>query len=173
MSTNVIKVAVKPWLKLIWLSGFLILAVCPVVAFLKSTGMERMIQILIFSAILAVYVWFISGDFIFLLKIENDFFTGRSKTGKKYKFHCSEIKKIKYSARTKGKYQTVEFSIIIETKTMQLKTTDGMTNFSKLAAYLLEQREAGVLKKSAIAPFYLNNLKYVAEGTHLKMLKKK
>ena len=150
----------------------LLLLAAPLAGFLASVYFmledRRLIGILCWLLVggicLGLFI-FLLRAFIFVLKVDGEYLRGRNRNGKRYEFQCKDIQKITYHERYGGP-QAALFTIKIKAADVEICVDNNMKNFSKLAEYLLRQREVGVLSKSAIAPFYLKKIAAVADGSY-------
>ena len=81
---------------------------------------------------------------------------------KKYSFSCIEIEEIQFYGATTKKKKFVS-SMIIVSKNRKTGLNYRMIGYGEMARYLLEQREAGIIKESVFTPSVVQGLKICAE----------
>lgn len=100
-----------------------------------------------YSFLLDFFILFPS--YMFYVKVHGTDIEVRTKLGRKYDFHISEIERVVCS-KTYGKYKIFS-DIDIKVNSKNLCVGSEMTGFGKLAEYLLEKYKNGEINERAIS----------------------
>lgn len=128
-------------------------------AFYSNTILPKVMAVLwgVFGIIL------FTASFLFCVKVNGSEFHVRTKMGRRYQFLCSEISKVSCVKKQSVRFGPM-FYMEIVSNGEKLQLNHGMTGFMQTAKYLLEQRDARAIKKSAINPQTVTMLRRYASG---------
>lgn len=130
---------------------------------LSTLGVENGLQNLLNSFIGILFLGFYPGIMIyfwitrlimFYVKIEGSIIKARTRFGKKYQFNCREIDRVScYSdyQRKGGPFHDINMKVNLMGKDVNIYAQSDMTNFSTMAAYILDKYERGEIKQEAIS----------------------
>lgn len=87
----------------------------------------------------------------YVVNIEGTAIWGRTDTGKKFRFDCSDIRKITYR-HYNGGYRSRKCTIlVIETDDMKIGLDSAMSGYKEATEYLLKMQQKGFISQKSIS----------------------
>ena len=122
--------------------------------------------------VFAAYLLLIGGMMVlatcmFSVRVEDSECRVRTKLGKHYTFHVSEIEKVICSQKS-GPKLGPKFSLKIMTGSRELELDSKMLGFSEMAGYLLQKAECGELHVQAVSKHCREELTRYQNQAHQK-----
>ncbi len=120
-----------------------------------------------------IFIFLGIGSILFKIRVHGNFFSVRTKIGKKFSFTCADIWKIHCTKTYHLKYGPQFYIVIYTRKNGRIEVHHDMDGFKQLAEYLLMQLNTGNIKEFAVSDTCRNELiRYKNGEIFLKKTKK-